>query len=869
MSNANPHGVMEGEGAYNRHARFQAGGIALALPLLEKAVRNIELDGGDQPVVIADYGSSQGKNSLAPVRIAIRGLRRLVSANRPIFVFHVDQAANDFNSLFDVLGSDPDRYTRDEPDVFPCAIGRSFYEQVLPAESVHVGWSSYAAVWLSRIPTLISGHFRANRGTEAERAAFQRQAAEDWEKFLSLRASELRPGGCLVIVLPALRDDGEPEPALEAAMEHANAVLAEMVEDGTIKAEERARMVLGSHARRRCDLLAPFHSDGQFEGLSVECCELFSLSDPAWTDYERDGSSELLAARRAQSFRATFAPSLASALRNGAARAFAERLEDGLKRRLANEPMPMESLVQTTRTVQAGLHRRRVAQRRAFANRNTSEGSNGSALGDLLHRQALHKPDAPALFCNDRKISYRELDESSTRLASWLIEQGLRPGDRVAIHWSNSIEVVQIFFAVFKAGLIAVPINLRLKAPEVGWILEHSQPLICFSEPALAPIAQQARSGCASLRCILTELPAADGGHTFSLPDVQADQPAVILYTSGSTARPKGVTHTHRSLGEAVRLVAECLLNSNDTALVMTQMMHVAGLGVDLLPAIYLGIPAVLLPAFEPGATLDAIERFRCTFTLALPALLQFVVEEQVRKPRDVSSLRTVLGGGDSVPVQLQERFAAVFGLPLQEAIGMTETSPIAVNPKQAIRPGSLGIAVKDTELGIVDAAGRMLGDGETGEIVVRSPANCVGYWNDAAATEALLRGGWLHTGDLASRDRDGYFWFKGRKKAIIIRAGSNISPQEVEEVLYEHPAVFEAGVVGAPDPIYGEVPVAFVSLRNGSMPGEQELREHARRSLADYKVPERILFIPELPKGPTGKVDRSALKATLLQSSK
>lgn len=490
----------------------------------------------------------------------------------------------------------------------------------------------------------------------------------------------------------------------------------------------------------------------------------------------------------------------------------------------------------------------------------------GMTFGGMLQARALQCPDAPALFCNGEQMCYRDLHESSTRLARWLIERGLQPGDRVAIHWSNSIEVVQIFFAVFKAGMIAVPVNLRLKAPEVRWILEHSQPAICFSEPALAPIAEQARSRCASLRSIRTELSSLTAGQACSLPLVQDYQPAAILYTSGSTARPKGAAHTHRTLLAAARLIAEHLLNSEDTVLTMTQMMHAAGLGADLLPALYAVRPAVLLPAFDPGAALDAIERFQCTYTFGLPALLQFLVEEQTRKPRNTSSLRTVLAGGDSVPVKLQERFAGLFGVPLQEAIGMSETFPIAINPKSAIRPGSLGVPHAEVELRIVDTDARDLEDGETGEIVVQSPANCVGYWKDPAATDALLRGGWLHTGDLGTRDSDGYFWFRGRKKEIIVHAGSNISPQEIEEVLYEHPAVFEAGVIGVPDLVFGERVVAFVSLRDGVMPGEQMLREHARESLADYKVPERILFISELPNGPTGKVHRSALKAMLLE---
>ncbi|MFZ0594076.1 MAG: hypothetical protein WAM39_26705 [Bryobacteraceae bacterium] len=342
------HGVMEGKGFYNRHARIPAGGAALALPLLEKAVESIELDRGDQPIVIADYGSSQGKNSLAPIRVAIENLRTRLDPNRPIFVFHIDQPSNDFNTLFEVLDADPDRYSLDEPNVFPCAIGRSFYEKVLPPQSVHLGWCSYAAVWLSRIPACVPGHFLALRSKGAERAAFLDQAARDWKAFLSLRARELRSGGRLVVVLPALNDDGVT--GLEELMDHANAVLADMVFGGALRADERERMVLGTCPRRRSDLLAPFEADGQFEGLSVECCELGSLPDSAWADYERDGDQEALATKHALFFRAIFVPSLALALTDARdpeqRRLFADRFENGLKRRLTKQPAPLHSFVQ-------------------------------------------------------------------------------------------------------------------------------------------------------------------------------------------------------------------------------------------------------------------------------------------------------------------------------------------------------------------------------------------------------------------------------------------------------------------------------------------------------------------------------------------
>lgn len=348
---AMPHGVMEGKGVYNRHAMVPAGGAVLALPHLEKAVRSIELDAGEQAILIVDYGSSQGKNSLIPMRTAIKGLRQRLHSTRPIFVFHVDQPSNDFNTLFEVLDGDLDRYTLNDPNVFPAAIGRSFYHSVLPPASVHLGWCSYAAVWLSRIPTVIPGHFIAARSTGAVREEFERQAAKDWEAFLSLRARELRRGGRLVVVLPALADDGSS--GIQNLMDQANAVLGEMVADGAITSEERTRMVIGSYPRRKRELLAPFAHNGRFHDLHLEDIEVSELPDPAWADYERDGNNQALATKHALFFRSIFMPSLASALdsvRSGdpeALRIFAARLETGLKQSLASEPRAMHSLVQT------------------------------------------------------------------------------------------------------------------------------------------------------------------------------------------------------------------------------------------------------------------------------------------------------------------------------------------------------------------------------------------------------------------------------------------------------------------------------------------------------------------------------------------
>ena len=334
--------VMEGKGAYNKYATLQAAGGALALPLLEKAALEIDLGPEDAPIVIADYGSSQGKNSLAPMRTAIATLRTRIGPNRPIIVFHTDQPGNDFNTLFETLNTDPDRYAINEPGVFACAIGRSFYGNVLPPHYVHLGWSAYAAVWLSRIPMTVPDHFRAYRSAGAVRAEFDRQGAQDWETFLSLRAGELREQGRLVVVLPALDDDQSS--GLDDLLSHANAALAEMVGAHEITQDERARMTLAAFYRRQRDLLAPFAQDGQFRGLIVEQCTTSVIPHSAWLAYERHGDKAVLATDLALFFRSTFVPSLRTALAasRGASEheEFGDRLEGRLKRRLIQDPTP-------------------------------------------------------------------------------------------------------------------------------------------------------------------------------------------------------------------------------------------------------------------------------------------------------------------------------------------------------------------------------------------------------------------------------------------------------------------------------------------------------------------------------------------------
>lgn len=342
-------GAMEGQGAYNRHAKIQAGGAALALPYWEKAVLSVPLAHAHRPIVLADYGSSQGRNSFAPLRLAIRTLRSRLSADHPILVYHIDLPTNDFNALFEELETDPGRYAGGDPNVFPCAVGRSFYGSVLPPGHVDLGWCSYAAQWFSRIPALIPGHIYAARTTGAIRAEFERQSARDWERFLELRSAELRPAGHLVVVGPAANENGCS--GFEGIMDDANAVLAAMVDEHAITADERAHMVIATGPRSKTDLLAPFARDGRFQGLTVQHCDIVGAEDIAWADYQHDGDREALGRSRASFFRSTFAPTLACALAAhrdpGSAHAFSERLEQGLRERVASHPAPINHLVGT------------------------------------------------------------------------------------------------------------------------------------------------------------------------------------------------------------------------------------------------------------------------------------------------------------------------------------------------------------------------------------------------------------------------------------------------------------------------------------------------------------------------------------------
>jgi acyl-CoA synthetase (AMP-forming)/AMP-acid ligase II len=450
--------------------------------------------------------------------------------------------------------------------------------------------------------------------------------------------------------------------------------------------------------------------------------------------------------------------------------------------------------------------------------------------------------------------------------------RGVGPGDRVALLFANSPELVFCYFACFKLGAVAVPLNIRFQVAELAYAINHCGAKILIGQSGLVAPLLAAREQIDAMKDIFVAGDALDGAEDMSVligepkadfPSVGDEQLAALLYTSGSTAKPKGVMHSHATLLRQIRNYAAVLGREvYAQTLISVPLCHMSGFGILMLCATEAGGTCTILPRFEAGAMLGAIGENRITYTGGLPVMINALVNHPLAATFDLNSLRLFVGGGDCVPLELQDRFQRLFGIPVDELCGMTEVmycnQPYLSGERRA---GSIGKPFGDVRIRLEDAEGNEVPDGAVGEIVVHSGAVTLGYWNDPESTKAALKGGGMHSGDLGRRDADGYYWFAGRIKDIIIRGGSNISPGEVEDVLYTHPAVYEAGVVGVPCAELGQRVRAYVALKPGARATAAELIAWAGQAIAAYKVPETIVFDETLPKGPTGKIHRKTLR--------
>ncbi|MGH8985642.1 MAG: class I adenylate-forming enzyme family protein [Acidimicrobiia bacterium] len=502
-------------------------------------------------------------------------------------------------------------------------------------------------------------------------------------------------------------------------------------------------------------------------------------------------------------------------------------------------------------------------------------GENGS-VAEFLTASAEATPGAVALRSGDDAWTFRELADWSGRVAKGLLDAGAEPGDRIAFFMPNCAELVAGYFACFGVGLVALPLNHRYIAPEAAQVIGHAGAMLIVTHAELVErldpvdwdeLSVTARYLVGAERDGWTPFDDLCASEPAQVEAIDASADAMIMYTSGTTGNPKGVVYTHRGL----RALAESMRTEYGHApglvqLLPTPVSHIAGFS-NLLTGTLGGATTIVGASADPGVVLPLIERWAAQLMQLLPTALDDFVEADEHEHHDVSSLRAVTVGGDKVPMDVHHRFADLTGFAVTEGIGMTECSHYVCNPPFGDkRLGSAGVPTAGHEVRLVDHDDADVPAGKTGQILVKTDARFDRYWNNPEATADALRDGWLYTGDLARFDADGWLWFMGRSKQVIIRAGSNIVPEEVEEILYQHPAVRLACVVGAPDPHLGQRVESFAELEPDASPAPtgHDLRVFVTDRIAGYKVPEHVLVLPELPRTGTGKLDRHRLETQI-----
>ncbi|MHB1571950.1 MAG: long-chain-fatty-acid--CoA ligase [Solirubrobacteraceae bacterium] len=483
-------------------------------------------------------------------------------------------------------------------------------------------------------------------------------------------------------------------------------------------------------------------------------------------------------------------------------------------------------------------------------------------LAQFLTESAERDGDRVAVRLDDSALTYSLLDGASAHFAGLLAAHGMGPGDRVGLMLPNVPHFPVCYYGILRAGGIVVPMNVLLKQREVAYYLNDAGARLLF---AWHGFAQDALAGAeqAGAECVLVEPGEFEPllGQTAPRNEVQPsedDDTAVLLYTSGTTGQPKGAELTHANLSRNAASAARLFsIGSDAVTLGALPLFHSFGQTCGMNATIGAGGTLTLLPRFDPGKALEVIQRDRVNVFLGVPTMYAAMLHHPDRERFDVSTLRHCGSGGAAMPVELLRAFDAAFGCKILEGYGLSETSPVASfnHADRERKPGSIGTPIEGVEMRIVDDDGHELAQGEIGEIVIRGYNVMKGYWRRPEETAEAIVDGWFHTGDLARVDEDGYFFIVDRKKDMIIRGGYNIYPREVEEVLYEHPAVREAAVIGIPDAELGEEVGAAVALKEGCTATPDELREHVRAQLAAYKYPRYVWLVDDLPKGPTGKI--------------
>jgi long-chain acyl-CoA synthetase len=483
-------------------------------------------------------------------------------------------------------------------------------------------------------------------------------------------------------------------------------------------------------------------------------------------------------------------------------------------------------------------------------------------LASVLIDSAQRDPDHVALRLDDMEVSYGLLDEGSARLAAVLADRGLEPGDRVGIMLPNVPYFGVCYYGVLRAGCVVVPMNVLLKRREVAFYLGDSGAKLMFGWEGFADDAkagaEEAGAECVVVKPGEFEELLAGVEPRRDVVDRDPDDTAVILYTSGTTGTPKGAELTHENLKTNCEITRDMFgIGDEVVTLGALPLFHSFGQTCSMNATLAAGGTLSLIPRFDPGKALEIIERDKINLFQGVPTMYSALLHYQGHEKFDTATLQLCVSGGSAMPVELMRGFEDAFGCKILEGYGLSESSPVASfnRPDRERKPGSIGIPIEGVEMKVVDDDGNDVPQGEVGEIVIRGHNVMKGYWNKPDATAETLIDGWLHTGDMAKIDEDGYFFIVDRKKDLIIRGGYNVYPREIEEVLYEHPAVREAAVIGVKDDSLGEEVGAAVALKDGEDVSAKELREFVKEQVAAYKYPRHVWFVDDLPKGPTGKI--------------
>jgi long-chain acyl-CoA synthetase len=484
-------------------------------------------------------------------------------------------------------------------------------------------------------------------------------------------------------------------------------------------------------------------------------------------------------------------------------------------------------------------------------------------LANVLIETAERHGDRSVLRLDETVVTYAALEEASARVAGLLRERGVAVGDRVGIMLPNVPSFPVIYYGILRAGGIVVPMNVLLKGREVGFYAGDSGVKLLFAWGECGAAAEEGASQAGAEVVVLQpgELEGllAAGEPARELAQRAAGDTAVILYTSGTTGNPKGAELTHGNLRRNIDITAIGLagLSEDDILLGALPLFHSFGQTCSMNSAVRAGACLDLMPRFDATRALELMDRDGVTIFQGVPTMYHALLHHPERDRYDTSKLRLCMSGGAALPVEVLRSFEDAFGVAILEGYGLSETSPVASfnHLGRERKPGSIGTPIEGVQMKVVDEDDEEVRPGEVGEIVIRGHNVMKGYWKRPDATDEAMRGGWFHSGDMARTDEDGYFFIVDRKKDMILRGGYNVYPREIEEVLYEHPAVSEAAVVGVPDERLGEEVGAAIALKPGAEADADDVREFVRQRVAAYKYPRRIWFVDELPKTATGKI--------------